>query len=109
MSVLNLEVMSDKERKPVRYLDMAGVGRWFGVSGVVVATWKRRYEPKLDQEGNVIDPGHPIPEPDVIVGERMWGWAEDREQEWRAWHAARPGQGAGGGPRKKGGPRSGGR
>lgn len=102
MSALNLESMSNgskvRRRRPARYVDMAGVGRWFGVSGTTVAMWKSRYEEN-----------HPIPEPDVIVGERMWGWAEEREQEWRAWHASRPGQGRGGGRPKKDGPRSGGR
>lgn len=93
--------MAEKERRPVEYLDMNGVGKWFGVSGATVAVWRHRYAEKRDQDtGEVIDPGHPIPVPDVVVGRHM-GWAPEREPEWRAWHASRDGQGAGGGPKPR--------
>ncbi|MDL4812755.1 hypothetical protein [Actinomadura opuntiae] len=76
--------MSDK--RPVQYLDMVGVGKWFDVPGPTVAKWRRRYASS-----------HPTPVPDVMVGDRNPGWAEDREPEWRAWYESRPGRGAGGG------------
>lgn len=73
----------------IRYLDTAGVGEWFGVSGAQVARWRSRYKDT-----------HPCPEPDAVIG-RTAGWLPTREAEWRAWDTARPGQGMGGGrPRK---------
>lgn len=82
-------------RRPREYLDMAGVGAWFGVPGTTVSQWRYRYRET-----------HPIPEPDVIVG-RIPGWDPSREQEWRQWEAGRPGRGAGGGrPRKNKAPQA---
>lgn len=49
---------------------------------------------------------HPFPEPDGRVGRAPW-WRLERRAEILAWAAERPGQGAGGGP-KKGRSRSGG-
>lgn len=84
----NLVTMDDKGR-PVEYLDMNGVGKWFGVSGATVAVWRHRYAES-----------HPIPVADVIVGRHL-GWTREREPEWRAWHASRDGQGSGGGPKPR--------
>jgi hypothetical protein len=67
------------------YLDMAAIGEWFGVSAAAVSQWRTRYADT-----------HPCPEPDVLVG-RTPGWSAERRPEWVAWHAARPGQGTGGG------------
>jgi hypothetical protein len=39
---------------------------------------------------------HPFPAPDGTIGRAPW-WHPKREDEIRAWAAARPGQGAGGG------------
>ncbi|TDD24994.1 hypothetical protein E1287_37675 [Actinomadura sp. KC06] len=74
---------------PTRYLDRASVGALFGVSAQAVAKWQ-------DRHGD-------FPAPDVHLGDRdLPGWLPERADEIRAWHAARPGQGAGGGrPRKR--------
>jgi hypothetical protein len=50
-------------------------------------------------------PGHryaadPFPEPDIVVA-RSPAWSEDRKDEILAWNRRRPGQGAGGGPRRE--------
>ncbi|GAA2618797.1 hypothetical protein GCM10010411_62930 [Actinomadura fulvescens] len=77
--------------RPVRYRDMGQVGEWFGVSGKTVSKWRTRYADD-----------HPCPEPDAMTGEppgETPGWLPDRENEWRAWHASRPGQGAKGRPK----------
>lgn len=43
---------------------------------------------------------HPFPKPDGYIGKGPW-WRRERKAEIKAWAAARPGQGAGGGrPRK---------
>ena len=72
----------DVENRPTEYLDMAGVGAWFGVPGTTVAQWRKRYADT-----------HPIPAPDAVVGRTM-GWLPSREKEWRAWYESRPGKGA---------------
>lgn len=69
----------------IHYLDANGVGEWLGVSGTQIARWRSRYQHTL-----------PCPEPDAMTG-RTPGWLPERESEWRAWEASRPGQGAGGG------------
>lgn len=71
---------------PTRYLDRALVGALFGVSANAVRMWQERHED--------------FPEPDGVFGEReLPGWLPAREGEIRAWHAARPGQGAPGRPK----------
>jgi hypothetical protein len=43
---------------------------------------------------------HPFPMPDGHIGKGPW-WRRERERDIKAWAAARPGPGAGGGrPRK---------
>lgn len=44
---------------------------------------------------------HPFPKPDGTIGRGPW-WDARRKDELLAWAAARPGQGAGGGPKPKG-------
>lgn len=95
----NLEAMRDKD--PVEYVGMKGVGAWLGVSAATVRMWRGRYAEKRDASGKVIDPGHPTPVPDVIVEGRHPGWLPEREPEWRVWAASRDGQGAGGGPKPR--------
>lgn len=69
-----------------RYLSTAEVGALFGVSASAVSNWRKRFDD--------------CPEPDVMVG-AVAGWSPESESEWRRWHAARPGQGVGGGrPRR---------
>ncbi|GAA4059781.1 hypothetical protein [Actinomadura miaoliensis] len=71
---------------PTRYLDRASVGALFGVSAQAVAKWQERYED--------------FPAPDALLGEReLPGWLPSRVAEIKAWHAARPGQGAPGRPK----------
>ncbi|MFI7467460.1 hypothetical protein [Nonomuraea sp. NPDC049646] len=83
------EALGADQLRPARYLDAAGVGRWFNVPGTTVNQWRHRYDN--------------TPIPDVIVGENGNGWRPDREEEWRDWHKRRIGQGKGGGrPRKAG-------
>jgi hypothetical protein len=45
--------------------------------------------------------GHSFPAPDGRIGRAPW-WKPERTEEIRAWVAARPGQGAGGGPKPRG-------
>lgn len=82
--------------KTLRYLGREDIGRWFGVSGDAVRKWQERY----GQDGG--GGGYrPFPAPDVILGGTP-GWSPHRETEIHAWHAAKPGRGAGGGrPRKR--------
>ncbi|WP_433367877.1 hypothetical protein [Streptosporangium sp. CA-115845] len=77
----------------VRYVGVAGVAAWFEVSPGTVTKWLDRYAET-----------HPYPKPDAEIGEgklAVKGWLPEREAEWRAWKAGRPGQGAGGGPKPK--------
>lgn len=69
----------------IRYVGVATVARWFGVSPGTVTKWQSRYAES-----------HPCPEPDAKV-EELSGWLPEREAEWRAWAESRPGQGVGGG------------
>lgn len=62
----------------ITYLDMAQIGAWFGVTRATVSQWRTRYDD--------------TPAPDAMTG-RTPGWLPEREPEWRAWHAARRGQG----------------
>lgn len=76
---------------PTRYLDRAAVAALFGVSAAAVARWQERHGP---------DHENPFPAPDIVLGDReLPGWLPDRVDEIRAWHAARPGQGAPGRPK----------
>lgn len=65
------------------YYGIAAVGAWFGVSAKTVTKWLQRYDD--------------YPCPDVVIGgggaRETPGWDPAREQEWRDWYAARPGQG----------------
>lgn len=78
----------------IRYVGVAGIAKWFGVEPKTVTKWLNRYAYT-----------HPCPPPDAEIGDgdgAIRGWLPDREAEWRAWHASRPGRGAGGGrPRKR--------
>ena len=79
--------------KTLRYLDRTDIGRWFDVSGDAVRKWQERYREGGDYR--------PFPAPDVILGGTP-GWSPHREAEIYAWHAGKPGRGAGGGrPRKR--------
>ena len=64
----------------IRYIGVAGVASWFGVSPQTVTKWLDRYAES-----------HPTPEPDAMVGD-VKGWLPEREEEWRKWADARPGQ-----------------
>lgn len=68
------------------YLGVAGVAAWFGVAPATVTKWLARYDR--------------WPEPDAMIGSEK-GWLSEREQEWRAWKAALPGQGAPGRPKPR--------
>ncbi|MBA9003671.1 hypothetical protein [Thermomonospora cellulosilytica] len=71
---------------PVHYLDRAAVAALFGVTAQAVAKWQDRYDD--------------FPKPDATWGERkLPGWLPERVGKIRAWHAARPGQGAPGRPK----------
>jgi hypothetical protein len=72
--------------RTVRYLGVAGVAAWFGVAPATVTKWLARYDG--------------WPEPDAMIGTEK-GWLPEREQEWRAWKAALPGQGAPGQPKPR--------
>lgn len=69
----------------ISYISTADIGREFGVTRQTVQYWRR-------------DPG--FPQPDVIVGDAP-GWLPARMAAIKAWHARRPGQGAGGGRPKR--------
>jgi hypothetical protein len=87
--------------KPLRYWSVTEIGELFGVSGHTVDVWRRRYG--LNRTAAEIAKAPTFPEPDMVLGVSRpnAGWLPEREAELRAWHAARPGQGAGGGrPRK---------
>lgn len=69
----------------IRYVGVAGVAAWFGVSPQTVTKWLDRYAET-----------HPTPEPDAETSEgknTVKGWLPEREAEWRAWADARPGHG----------------
>ena len=75
--------MSTATRAPARYVGVAGVAGWFGVSPATVTKWLDRYDdtPAPDAE---IEPGR------HGIADR--GWLPGREQEWRAWRASLPGR-----------------
>ncbi|WP_084266063.1 hypothetical protein [Actinomadura macra] len=67
-------------------MDRADVGAMFGVTARAVALWQDRHTD--------------FPKPDIELGAReLPGWLPKREAEIRAWHEARPGQGAPGRPK----------
>lgn len=70
----------------IRYVGVAGVAAWFGVSPQTVTKWLTRYAET-----------HPCPAPDAETGEgsaAVKGWLPERATEWRTWAAGRPTQGA---------------
>ncbi|MGI5216284.1 hypothetical protein [Nocardia sp. CA-290969] len=67
------------------YLGLKGIGELLGVSPATVSKWRTRYA----------GTDHPCPPPAVWIDDTP-GW-KDRPA-WQAWHLARPGRGAGGGP-----------
>lgn len=78
-------------KEPTRYMSAADVAALFGAEPGTVLKWRQRYED--------------FPAPDAVTGighgHPVMGWLPEREAELRAWHASRPGRGAGGGrPRK---------
>ena len=76
--------------EPIRYNGAAEIAALFGVQPGTVDTWRTR--PTR---------GPAFPQPDAYIG-RIAGWLPSREAELRAWYAARPGRGAGGGrPRRQ--------
>lgn len=77
--------------KPVRYLGVPGLAKKLGVSRDTIYKWRARYP-----EGAALE----FPIPDVEVDDAP-GWQPERLDEIRQWQASRPGQGAGGGPRKR--------
>lgn len=76
------------------------IGELFGVNGHTVDVWFRRYGP--DRSEAQIAKAPTFPAPDVVIGlsRPLKGWNPNREAEIRAWHASRPGSGAGGGRKK---------
>ncbi len=89
------------ETKPKQYLGVTDIGRWFGVKGHTVDVWKRRYGPDRAPEEISKAPSFPVPDVVIAIDRPIVGWDPAREDEIRAWHASRPGSGAGGGrPRK---------
>ena len=72
--------------RTTHYLGVAGVAAWFGIAPATVTKWLGRYDG--------------WPEPDAMIGTEK-GWLPGREQEWRAWKAALPGQGAPGQPKPR--------
>lgn len=73
-----------------KYVGVAGVAAWFGVDAKTVSKWLIRYADK-----------HPTPVPDAEI-EGTKGWLPEREKDWRAWDAARAGQGAPGRAKPRG-------
>lgn len=84
--------LPDVDGRPTRHVGVYEVARALGVDQRTVSKWIDRYPPRMGVR--------PTPTPDVTVGSIM-GWHPERIDEWRAWRASMPGQGAGGGrPRK---------
>ncbi len=83
--------------EPTLYWGPADIGDLFGVSGATVSTWLQRYH--KDRTAAEIAKAPTFPAPDIVLGVTRpnLGWHPSREAEIRAWHAARPGPGAGGG------------
>ena len=77
--------------RPIQYMSAADIAALFDVKPGTVEKWRQRY-PDFPQADAVVGLGH---------GRPILGWLPDREAELRAWHAARPGQGAGGGRRRR--------
>jgi hypothetical protein len=75
-------------------LDRAAVGQILGVSPETVS----KYLIGSRKGGRYVD--HPFPEPDGRIGRAPY-WSPDRKEEIIAWGDGRPGQGAGGGRRRK--------
>ncbi len=83
------------------YWGVGEIGALFGVPGQTVDVWRRRYGPNRTAEQ--LAKGPTCPAPDIVIGisRPIAGWHPSREQEWRHWHASRPGAGAGGGRKRK--------
>ena len=83
--------------EPTLYWGPAEIGKLFGVPHGTVHGWLQRYHP--GRTAAEIAKAPSCPEPDIVLGvERpQRGWHPNREPEWRAWYASRPGPGAGGG------------
>lgn len=74
--------------KAQSYAGYRQIAAWFGVEPSTVAKWRQRYDD--------------FPEPDAWIDKVTPGWKISRVNEFKAWHANRPGSGAGGGrPRKQ--------
>jgi hypothetical protein len=88
----------------VVYLAVSDLADHFGVAANTVHSWRTRYRPGRGLEETAKAPN--CPQPDVIVGMHhpQAGWRQDRLQEWDAWHASLPGQGAGSGRPRTGDP-----
>ncbi|MBO2459845.1 hypothetical protein [Actinomadura violacea] len=82
---------ADYQADTVTYVGIDEVGRWLGIARTAASHLKARYADTL-----------PPPEPDVVIsGPRpISGWLPERKAEWLAWKESRPGQGAGGGPKR---------
>jgi hypothetical protein len=76
------------------YLTTADVAHELGVRPATVSSWRTRSQPGQPYAE------HPFPAPDVKIGNAS-GWLPERLPEMRAWMAARPGMGVGGGPKPK--------
>lgn len=77
--------------RPVRYLGVPGLAKELGVSRDTIYKWRARYP---------VGATHEFPIPDVEVDDAP-GWRLERLDEIKQWQDSRPGQGAGGGPRKR--------
>lgn len=77
--------------RPTQYMSAADIAALFDAKPGTVEKWRQRY---LD-----------FPPADAVTGinhgRPILGWLPEREAELRTWHAARPGQGAGGGRRPR--------
>jgi hypothetical protein len=84
-----------------QYWGVAEIGALFGVLGQTVDVWRRRYGPYRTPEQ--VKKAPTCPQPDIVIGTTrpIASWHPSRAQEWRRWHASRPGSGAGGGRNRK--------
>ena len=73
------------------FLGQAGIARELGVTRQAVARWRAVFAAGC---------AHPFPVPDVWV-DGVPGWVPGRVAEIRVWSESRPGQGSGGGRRRR--------